>query len=208
MKRSFIFLLCLVLTDPVCGMHRSVAAVHVRTTTTRMRARSMPRLRTLEVRSQEDVDAITQVTDPYFMQVPGYPELRRKLAQSLDDSRLWIAKGYPYELETALYLLCKEHQTILAFEKKYIHPVSKKKREIDIVTNCCACECKNITWESVQQYPYIAAQLAMQFTEQNELVRSGVVGVQHFMVCSKNPIPFNWKLWFAQRNILYMEGPY
>lgn len=203
-----IILLSMIGVQPIWGMGRSFAAPHVRTAATRIRSRTMSQFRTLEVRSQRDIDEITQLTDLYFKNIPGYPQVKERLTRSLENPQRHAAKGYAYELETALYLVCKEHHTIFAFEKKYTHPAFKFTREIDLTSNRCACECKNINWESVKRSPYISAQLATQFSQQNELVRSGVVGVPHFMVCSKNPIPFDWKLWLSQRNILYMEGPY
>ena len=172
----------------------------------RLQVRFAQRHRSFEI-TGEDVEKIVCITDPYFSHVPGYPSLKNQLDKSLHNPHRHTAKGYVYELEVALYFVKKEKQVIHAFEKKYTHPQLMFTREIDIVTEHCAIECKCIDWLTVLGSKYISEKLASQLAEQNELVRSGIVGVPCFMVCSKNQIPFDWKIWFAQQGILYMEGP-
>lgn len=137
----------------------------------------------------------------------GYHYVKNNIYRSLESSTAYTAKGYVYELQVAIDLVLRENQTILAFEKKYTHPQLHFIREIDIITDLCAIECKCIKWHSVQRSDYIAAKLATQLSEQYELVQSGIVGVPHFMIYSKNAIPFDWKVWLSQKGILYAEGP-
>ncbi len=212
MKRQFVFIgsWALLATFSAHTMNvsmflakKSVRTVHAN----RLPVRSAQRFRSFEVKSTQDVEKITRITDPYFADVPGYPRLKNQLDKALKNPHRYTAKGYVYELEVALYFLEKENQTICAFEKKYTHPLARFTREIDIITDSCAIECKNIDWDSVQRSEYISSLIARQFCEQNELVHSGVVGVPYFMLCSKNQIPFTWKVWLAQRGIFYMEGP-
>ncbi len=155
----------------------------------------------------EEIEAILTTTDPLFNAVAGYNCVKNNIYRSLESSSLYTAKGYVYELQVAVDLMLRENQTIVAFEKRYTHPHLHFTREIDIITDSCAIECKCITWQSLQRSAYISAKLVSQLMEQHELVRSGVVGVPYFMIYSKNAIPFDWKVWLSQKGILYAEGP-
>jgi hypothetical protein len=159
------------------------------------------------IKTRADVDAMVAITDRHFGAAPGYVTVKERLYKSLDTKTEPQMRGYAYELEVAWYLKEREKHTICAFDQMYMHPTLDFAREIDIVTNLCAVECKCVNWDAIEQSDYITARITKQFTEQAALVRAGLVGVPHFMVCSKNQIPFEWKVWFWQQGILYMEGP-
>ncbi len=156
---------------------------------------------------KQDVQTMLSVADCYFETTPGYPDVKKKLYAALKNDNQNALKGYLFEVETARELRINRGQNIRAFHKKCAHPQYMYVREFDIVTDICAYECKNVGWPAIDASMYLTAQLATQFAEQAELVRSGTVDVRYFMVCSKNPIPFHWQVWFMQQSILYMEGP-
>lgn len=156
---------------------------------------------------KQDVQTVVSIADCYFATTPGYNDVKKKVAISLKNNNQNSLRGYLFELEAAHELAIKRDQTVCAFHKRCAHPQYMYVREFDIITDWCAIECKCINWDSVQKSEYIAEQLATQFAEQAELVRSGTVDVPYFMVCSKNPIPIQWQVWFMQRSILYMECP-
>lgn len=189
------------------AMHGHITAVSLRKAHASP-ARIRPSLNAATIKTRTDVDMMVALTDVRFAAVPGYDTLKNRLYASLDTKTQQQIQGYAYEFEVAWYLEQVEKHTIRSFEQKYTHPVLSFTREIDIVTDFCAIECKNINWDAIQRSDYITAHVTKQFIEQGELVRAGLVGVPYFMVCSKNQIPFNWKVWFHQRSILYMEGPY
>jgi hypothetical protein len=206
MKRSAMIILMSMMWTPLFGMHRAAAVVSLRKPSI-SHARVRPaELNASSIKTRADVDAMVAITDRHFGVVPGYGTVRERLYKSLDTKTEQQMRGYAYELEIAWYLKEKEKHTICLFDCVYTHP-GLAAREIDIVTNLCAVECKCVNWDAIQQSEYITARIAKQFTEQAALVRAGLVGVPHFMVCSKNQIPFEWKVWFWQQGILYMEGP-
>lgn len=196
-----------IIVQPLFGMYR-VAAVAARSKPHQPSVRVRPAFDVSAIKTYADVDALTKMTDRHFAEVPGYATLKKRLYASLDTKKEPHIQGYAYELLVACYLVHAEKQTVCAFEQKYTHPELCFTREIDIITDRCAIECKNISWEAVQRSAFITASIAKQFSEQAALVHAGLVGVPYFMVCSKNPIPFAWKTWFWQQAILYMEGPY
>jgi hypothetical protein len=205
-KRSVVIVLMLIFLIPLYGMHRAVAMVSLRKPSI-SHARMRPaELNASAIRTRADVDAMVAITDRHFAKVPGYATVKERLYKSLETTREQQMRGYAYELEVAWYLQQKEKHTICLFDYVYTHP-GLAAREIDIVTNLCAVECKYVNWDAIQQSDHITARITKQFTEQAALVRAGLVGVPHFMVCSKNQIPFEWKVWFWQQGILYMEGP-
>jgi hypothetical protein len=207
MKQSKWLIGCMLIVSTIYGMHGPRVSVPRRTSKVRSYATVVSRIRTKEAVSRDNATSLIAMANPYFEGVPGYDCLKKKLSKSFENPNRF-AKGYLYELEVALHLMHTRRETICAFEKKFSHPWCFHTREIDIITDRCAYECKNINWESVQCSDYITQLLVAQFAEQAMLVASGVVGVPYFMVCSKNEIPVEWKWWFAQHAILYMEGPH
>jgi hypothetical protein len=187
-------------------MHRAAAVVSLRKPyLSHLRVRPAE-LNATAIKTRADVDAMVAITDRHFAKVPGYATVKERLYKSLDTNIEQQMRGYAYELEVAWYLKEREKHTICSFDYVYTYP-GLAAREIDIVTNLCAVECKCVNWEAIQRSDYITARIARQFTEQAALVRAGLVGVPHFMVCSKNQIPFAWKVWFLEQGIMYMEGP-
>ncbi len=135
-----------------------------------------------------------------MLHVPGYLDTLRYIAANpLHES---VVKGYSYELERALELMQEGHQ-ILHFQYKLSDGLIS--RTIDIHTDKCMVECKNMKWPNCfNEY------LFNQFCDQQHLVNH--YNTTHntqlqYQVSSKQPISQNWKKWFCQRNINTHESP-
>lgn len=152
---------------------------------------------------------IIEETASLFNKVPGYDKLINKFHTALQGRLSHTAKGQLYELEVAFDLYKHGHE-IKAFEIFYTDEQSGYAREIDIVTDQCAVECKDIQWNYLLGSPKVRQRFERQLYEQYTIVASGAVGaeVHYFIFYSKQPIPSWQKKWLKEQHIFYMQGPY
>lgn len=126
--------------------------------------------------------------------VPGYLDnLRIIAANHYHES---IVKGYSYELERALELINEGHE-ILHFQYKLTD--GSISRTVDIHTDKCMVECKNIKWPNCYN-----ESLFRQFSDQHKLVKHYNKAHDthlYYQVSSKQKISEKWKTWFIKQQI-------
>lgn len=154
----------------------------------------------------QEVPTLLKHATHQFGKVPGFSKIHAHIYTSADANRWMITKGYIYELFVAWNLHNHGH-IIKKFNADYMG--NGLARQIDIVTDQWAIECKNIQWERVDQSYEITKELERQFYEQHALVKEGhVTGITWYVIYSYNPIPYAWKIKFNQKGIMYQQGPY
>lgn len=161
------------------------------------------RIRTIH--TEADIHIIEYViaqTDLLFKEVPGYKKVVENVYTSFNGFLSHTSKGPLYELQVALDFHSRGH-TICAFEKTYKNEKINCERELDIITNLCAIECKNIHWHLAEHSPKILRKIQQQIYDQKALVDSGTIGVPHYILCSKNEIPLTCRNWLEEQGVFY-----
>jgi hypothetical protein len=147
----------------------------------------------------QDIGQIVKKTDALFSHVPGYKKVVKNLHASFNES----SKGALYELQVALEFHSRGHK-ICAFEKIYKDEKNGCMCELDIITDLCGIECKNINWHSAEKWPKVIPKMHKQIKDQQALINSGVVGVSQYIFCSKNEIPLIECDWLCEQGVHYL----
>jgi hypothetical protein len=153
-------------------------------------------------RNAQLIEQVVSHTHPLFESIPGYAGVVEKVVTSFNGLLPHISKGALYELQVALDFYNRGH-TICAFEKVYVDAKTGCARELDIITNMCCIECKNINWFIAEKSPHIMQKMHKQIKEQQALVVAGVVGVPQYVFCSRNEIPLNECNWLREQGVFY-----
>lgn len=120
-----------------------------------------------------------------------------KTGSSSTGGKLATARGAAYELEKA-HDLVKAGKEIIEFGKKVSGPYCT--REFDIVTKTKLIECKNIDWS--KKVGDVAGDMKGIIGDQLKIAEE--MG-KNFELHSKTKIPTDWKKWFEEKGIKYIE---
>jgi hypothetical protein len=115
-----------------------------------------------------------------------------------DTGKLAVARGAAYEVEAAYNLIQKGEEVIGLGEHIQYGSTS---REFDIITKNKLIECKNINWAKNVRDPNNS--MPIRFGAQAKIAKGhGKI----FEIHSKQAIPDEWKHWFREKNITFIEG--
>lgn len=132
----------------------------------------------------------------------------RKIYELLHNSdNTSFIRGHMYELETAIALK-DDGEIVTDFDYEFLCPHRSCTRSIDLVTERCLIECKNITWSAYSlnnrhrttqlQDQLLSYKAFSNDEDENENIFS-------FLLYSKQPIPNEWKKWLDDNEIEYVE---
>ncbi len=124
---------------------------------------------------------------------PLYKSIEHGIQGNLSDN-LTTARGALFELEVGLQLK-KQGQQVLNFSSRY------KGREFDVETVTHLIECKHIAWEHLipERIKKLKETLPDQRITATKINKS-------FQIVSCNPIPEEWKQWFKDKGIIFIES--
>ncbi len=134
----------------------------------------------------------------YFGETPGFSNTLVCLIHSENSD------GFFYEIETAVSLHEQGHR-IVTFHRVSKVPLSKKKREFDLVTRKGNqeywVECKTTKWQD-------AKRLSHQILDQQWIVKSRAAKSGRpiqYQVFSQKTVPEQWQAWFDENGIAVRE---
>lgn len=148
-----------------------------------------------------------EIADLYFKDTEGYEKVIRDIRRVYATNPAFL-KGFLFELEKAI-MLVERGEEIQALHKDIYDPLSeslKDKREVDILTQRYAVECKYYKWASL--LPEQRQKVKNQLMAQKKIVcaHNAYYGTCHdVLLCSKTPIPQNMKQWLYDCDIPYED---
>lgn len=140
----------------------------------------------------------------HFAEIPGYQDLLDSIKSCYENPH--YLKGFLFELEAALTLCEQSDSTIEKFHYIMHRPnstIASDAREIDVLSNHHATECKYHAWKHVNQ-----SNLRKQLGHQHSILKdhNNYYGTRYkHLFYSKNTIPNNVKQWLIDHNIEYRE---
>lgn len=154
----------------------------------------------------ENIRLIDEALDA-FTYKSRIPQFRRTLLVALRNIQNGnYAKGFLYEIECAITTQKNGSTRIIRFETPFKSPYGLRRR-FDLVTKdkdgqICACECKNIRWDSLRGH---SRKVKRQLLEQKEIIDSQKYPII-YRFYSKQPIPEKWKDWLDYYGIDSVEA--